>query len=442
MSPKQDQRATSQPAQSAPQDVPLAPLPKESGKVGRMPVTRLMAPPLTGEACLACKSVYNYPLARWDRMPLSILGLPRTKREAQNTRDFVMDVRQCASCGHVFHTEFMREHVPYKDGSNMVYNQGHAWKAYQDDLAVEWAERYDLNHKTLVEIGCGEGQFVERFLSRGNRCIGFEPGPDAEKLVPKGIESFREYFQGARLFELTPDAILCRHVLEHLAKPIDFLEDIAMACREADIAPVFLAETPLIEKALRRRRLNDFQYEHVSYFTINSMRTLFERAGFEVLAIDARFGEEVVTIEARPRPSQMHRGLRQAARGFHDSVVEQVESVQATLNAWRDKGERIAVWGGTGRGMAFMNMFKIDAGLVPTVLDSDLRKSGGFVPGTGQEIRPPAYLRDFPVDHILITSNWRARDIELEIREEVGSDARLYVYHEGKLRELTPEFEL
>jgi hypothetical protein len=419
---------------------PSAPLPKR--QAGNTPLTRLMAPPMTGEVCLACKSVYNYPLARWDRMPLSILGLPRNRTEALNTRDFVMDVRQCASCSHVFHTEFNREHVPYRDGSNMVYNQGHDWKAYQDDLAVEWAERYDLNNATLVEIGCGEGLFVQRFMERGNRCIGFEPGPDADKLSEKGIEPYREYFQGARLFEILPDALICRHVLEHLAKPVDFLEDIAMACREANIAPVFLAEVPLIEKALRRRRLNDFQYEHVSYFTMNSLRTLFERAGFEVLAINDRFGEEVVTIEARPKASPMHRGLRQSAMAFHTSVQDQVNSVQGTLQTWRDQGESLAIWGGTGRGMALMNMFGVDANLVPIVLDSDLRKSGGFVPGTGQEIRPPAYLCEHPVDRIVITSNWRARDIEKEIREEVGSDAKLYVYHEGCLIELTPDFEL
>lgn len=444
MSPKPTDRQVDATPTGVPptHSAPKAALPTPQVGQARTPLTRLMAPPMTGESCLACKSVYNYPLARWDRMPLSILGLPRTKREALNTRDFVMDVRQCAHCGHVFHTEFMREHVPYKEGSNMVYNQGNAWKAYQDDLAVEWAERYGLSNRTLVEIGCGEGQFVERFLSRGNRCIGFEPGPDAEKLEARGIESFREYFQGARLFELLPDALICRHVLEHLAKPIDFLEDVVMACREADIAPVFLAEVPLIEKALRRRRLNDFQYEHVSYFTLRSLRTLFERAGFDVLSVDARFGEEVVTIEARPKPSPLHRGLRQAAHSFNTSVQEQVEGVQATLQGWRDQGEELAVWGGTGRGMAFMNMFHITAELVPTVLDSDLRKSGGFVPGTGQEIQPPMFLREHPIHRIVITSNWRARDIEHEIREEVGSDARLYVYHEGQLRELTPELEL
>ncbi|MDH5493892.1 MAG: class I SAM-dependent methyltransferase, partial [Myxococcales bacterium] len=285
-------------------------------------------------------------------------------------------------------------------------------------------------------------QFIERLLPRGNRCIGFEPGPDAEKLAAKGIEAFREYFQGARLFELAPKAILCRHVLEHLATPIDFLEDLAMACREANQTPVMLCEVPLIEKALTRHRINDFQYEHVSYFTRNSLRTLFERSGFEVLELDARFGDEVVTIAARPKPDPRQRARREEALRFHASVQRQVEKVRLTLLTWKEQGEAVAIWGGTGRGMALMNMFGVTAELVPFVFDSDLRKAGGFVPGTGQQIRPPSDLASHPMDRILITSNWRARDIEREIREGHDSTAKLYLYHEERLTELTPELEL
>ncbi len=400
-------------------------------------IAKLMAPPATKYSCLACKSIYNYEIAHWERMPLSILGLPRSEREALDTPDYEMNVRQCASCSHVFHTEFRYEHVPYRDGSNMVFNESILWREYQDDLAKEWARDYGIHDTCVVEIGCGEGRFLERFQAFGNRCIGFEPGPDSKLVIDRGIECFAEYFHGRRLFDLQPEAILCRHVLEHLDAPVDFLEDIAIACREAGMQPVVLAEVPLIEKAIEQRRLNDFQYEHVSYFTQLSLRTAFERAGFEVLDVRPRFNEEVVTIAARPKIGATLEQIRNGALAFKNGVDSQIVNVQTTLKSWRDAGKKTALWGGTGRGTALINMFRITRDVVDIVIDSDLRKSGGFVPGTGQKIQPPSFLDTNPVDRIVICTNWRARDIEREIREDCGLDADLFVYIEGKLRRLT-----
>ena len=400
------------------------------------------APPVTGDACLACKSVYNYPLARWDDMPLSVLGLPRSAAEARTMRGFVLDVRQCASCGHVFHADFHYDHIPYRNGSNLVYNEGASWKAYQDELAAEWLSSYELAGKRVVEIGCGEGLFLERLQRAGTHCIGFEPGPDAARASAKGIECYAEYFQGSRLYDLNADAIVCRHVIEHLADPLDFLDDIAIACCSADISPYFLAEVPSIEKALSQGRINDFLYEHVSNFTCNSFATLFERAGFNVLDLRLRHDDEVITLVAKPRLGSTQREVRARAARFKMEALEKVQQTQRTLEAWRVAGHRVALWGGTGKGAALINMVGITPDLVATVIDSDERKAGGFVPGTGHEIHPPSYLDENPVDRILICTNWRARDIEHEIREVRGLDAELFVLHERGLVRLTDDLTL
>jgi len=42
----------------------------------------------------------------------------------------------------------------------------------------------------------------------------------------------------------------------------------------------------------------------------------------------------------------------------------------------------------------------------------------------------------------VISSPWRARDIEYEAREQHGIEAELWVYHRGRLIPLTPELEL
>ena len=392
--------------------------------------------------CLACKSGRNHPLAYWGRTPLSVLGLPRSEAEARKMARLVMDLRRCAICGHVFHTEFDYEKIPYRTGSNLVYNQSHYWQAYQDALAREWIGGLGLAGRRVVEIGCGDGGFLVPFLEAGCACVAFEPGPDADKARARGIETYREYFQASRLVELRPHAIICRHVLEHLADPMDFLQDVAVVCAGLDARPLFLAEVPRIDKALAQHRINDFLWEHVSHFTDRSLRTLFERAGFEVQAIAARYGEEVVTAVAAPALGADIQALETESQAFQASVERQVRAVRQTVDGWLAAGRRVALWGGTGKGAALMNMFDLSRERMPIVIDSDPRKVGGYVPGTGQRIEGPAFLADHPVDAILVCTQWRARDIEHEIRTVHGLDVDLCVYFDEAIRPLTDDLDL
>ncbi|MGM0576657.1 MAG: class I SAM-dependent methyltransferase [Myxococcota bacterium] len=393
-------------------------------------------------SCLACRSRHNHPLYVWQEMPLSVLGLPRSAEEARRMTRFVMDVRRCAVCGHVFHCEFDYEKIPYRESSNLMFNRSHFFGAYQEDLAREWIEAHDLEGRRVLEIGAGEGLFLRHFVEAGCACVAFEPGSDAEKCRARGVETHREYFQASRLVEQRPDAIVCRHVLEHLEDPLDFLEDIALTCQSLGVRPLFLAEVPRIDKALEQHRIHDFLWEHVSNFTERSFRTMFERAGFEVLSVEPRYEGEVVTLAARPRTGGDARAVEDASRAFRRSVDAQVRRVREVLLRWRSEGRRVAVWGGTGKGAALMNMFGLDGELISVVVDSDPLKQGGYVPGLGHRIEGPETLDRDPVDAILVASNWRARDIEHEIRRVHRRDTPLYVYHRGDLVPLTDDLEL
>ena len=388
--------------------------------------------------CLVCKCRRSYPLHRWEQQPPSVLGLPRTKAEAVSIASFTMDVQQCANCGHVFHTEFDFERIPYRSHSNLVYNHAKYWQEFQDRLAAEWIETYDLHNKRIMEIGCGEGTFLKRFLREelGNSGIAFEPGPDSRKARENGIECYREFFHAAHGISLRPDVIICRHVIEHLSDPLDFVIQIGIECRLQEHFPLVIAEVPCIEKALRLGRLNDFLYEHVSNFTLNSFRKLFEISGFEIVDVSLRYDEEVVNVIARPKPSEQTRTVRLDSRMFHEEVNVQIVEVNRQLNVWREEGKKIAFWAGTGKGASFLNIFRLDDDRFPVVVDSDPLKHGGYVPGTGQLIRSPQYLNENPVDIIFITSQWRVPDIADEIRDTIENDVEVVFYEEGTIKRL------
>lgn len=404
---------------------------------------------LTTTKCLACQSSESLSLGHWDNMPLSVLGLPRTHAEAVEMTGLTLEMRRCAECGHVFNSRFDYTLVPYEDTSNLVFNQGRYWVEYQEELAAAWIDRYSIRDQVVVEIGPGDGGFLERFAKAGNRCLAWEPGPDAERCEARGLEAHREYFRPEHIDQYRPDVIICRHVIEHLPDPLAFLRDIRRRCVATGVKPLFLAEVPCFDKALEQKRVNDFLYEHVSNFTENSFRVLFEKAGFRVVETQGGYNQEVITLGAYPQRRQARDAAKSQGRRFTDSsarfaesIARQVSDVERTLATWAAEGKRVALWGATGKGAAMTNFFGLTPERVPLVVDSDTRKHGFYVPGTGQRIQSPSALVDEGVDVILICTQWRARDIEFEIRNQWKLDADLYVHFRGAMTPLSAGLEL
>jgi hypothetical protein len=65
-------------------------------------------------------------------------------------------------------------------------------------------------------------------------------------------------------------------------------------------------------------------------------------------------------------------------------------------------------------------------------VDSDEGKTGTYVPGSGQMIRPARVLKQEPVDLVIVAAQWRAKDIVAEI-EKLGLDCEVLLEHEGRL---------
>ena len=95
-----------------------------------------------------------------------------------------------------------------------------------------------------------------------------------------------------------------------------------------DARNIFLAEVPLIEKALRRRRLNDFQYEHVSYFTLRSLRT--------ACVSMAAAAETHMACLASLREAVAKRWLDRIDAPLRKIAEDSNGPAPARLDAWRD----------------------------------------------------------------------------------------------------------
>ncbi len=383
--------------------------------------------------CPICAYTLAAPFFDGGMQPLATLGWPASVDEAQSMARLPHDFVQCTACTHVWNRSFRYDAIPYKNNPNRMFNRGGIWRGHlattRDLLLTNLPEE-----PTVVEIGCGEGHFVrgisEQRLGRG-RFVGFDPNASSETGI--GVEFH------ARLFEplvdmqtFAPDAIVIRHVLEHLIAPAALLDQLAWGAANLSKPCWLFAEMPCIDRVFETHRLADFFYEHVAHFTSRSFRTLMSRAG-EVTTVGHGYDGEVVYALVKLGVAPEQRACAANAQEFAQRADISRETIRTQLTELANSDATVVIWGGTGKAAAFIHQFGADARRFPLVVDSDPDKAGTFVPGTGQQIRFRDSLKGQRIDVIIVPTQWRAKDIALEMQQQDIRPAKVLIEHKGRL---------
>jgi SAM-dependent methyltransferase len=297
------------------------------------------------------------------------------------------------------------------------------FQQYASDLADLLVERHDLREKTILEIGCGKGEFLRLLCSRGkNRGIGFDPSyvpgiADADSEV-----AFVPEFYSDEHVDRGADFICCRHVLEHVANPAGFVANVRKgAVRPVRSAATLFFEVPNALYMLSDGGVWDVIYEHCSYFSPSSLACLFEKQGLAVGRVEEGFGGQFLTIETSPgAPSntgpRLTPGLVTAAKDFPATFRDKVERWRQRLAEWHQIGRRVVVWGAGSKATTFLNALPRTQP-ISYLIDLNPRKAGMFAAGVGLPVAPPELLETEPADVIIVMNP----NYEGEIRTQAKS---------------------
>lgn len=155
----------------------------------------------------------------------------------------------------------------------------------------------------ILDIGCGEGEFLCSFANRGWQTVGVEPGKEyAEKARSRGIEVIEESLTDDLVKHLGKfDAVLLIHVLEHVPYPEDMLGMISDLLKPGGL---FLCEVPndfnpLQEVAVTVQGLRPWWIalpDHLNYFSISTLASFIASHGFEILLQTTDFPVEMFLL--------------------------------------------------------------------------------------------------------------------------------------------------
>jgi SAM-dependent methyltransferase len=286
------------------------------------------------------------------------------------------------------------------------------FQAFAEELATDLVERHDIRRKTILEIGCGKAEFLGRLCELGgNRGIGVDPAAVPERIDPAirdRIELIEDYFD-ERYLNLKADVVVCRHTLEHIPRTAEFMRLVRASIGEAERTLIFF-ELPDIVRVLNEGAFWDIYYEHCSYFSPGSLARLFRLTGFRVDRLQTAYDDQYILLEATPASNSAAghtlpiedsvAEMAAAIETFQTRLGEIVGLWEGRLEAYRSEGRRAVAWGSGSKGVAFLTTIA-GAGYVEYVVDVNPHRHGRFMPGTGQEIVGPEFLREYAPDVVI-----------------------------------------
>ncbi len=298
----------------------------------------------------------------------------------------------CAHCGFLWNRAFDPCAVEYGPSYDNTQTWSGTFREHADGLAAYLVNERSVRDQQVVEVGCGKGAFLRRLVEMpggNNRGYGFDPSYVGPLEDLDGRLRFERRYYGPDCCAIRADAVVCRHVIEHVPDPLRLLGSIRAALADSPGCRLFL-ETPCVAWILRHRVVWDLFYEHCSYFTADSLAAALERAGFQVDAARHVFGGQYLWVEASvsdapATPRADSNELPALAAEFASAESDLVES-------WRNETRRraaresVALWGAGAKGVTFANLVDPCCEWLRCVADINPTKQGHYIPGTGHPI--------------------------------------------------------
>lgn len=327
----------------------------------------------------------------------------------------------CRECGLVFNRAFDPAMMRYTHTYENALHYSPQFRAYAAELAAWIAGTLGVRSKRVLEIGCGDGSFLADVCRAGsNTGIGFDPSFDAGRADPgvrASVDIRAEIYQH-RPGGPTADLVVCRHVLEHLPDPRAMLSAAASALSGPNALLLF--EVPCFLATLEHDAFWDIIYEHVLYFTPNTMRSLFVRSGLEPVGVREVYAGQFLVLaartagtSARPTPPIAHDAPLNA------TFARRFEAFVAGWGSWLDTqralGRRAVLWGAGSKGVMFLNLAGERAVTIVGAVDLNPRKHSKFIAGTGTPIVAPTDLLHLRPDTVLVMNPLYEQEIRAEL---------------------------
>lgn len=354
--------------------------------------------------CLVCgNKLFDEPILVLNGLPDSAQGMP-TFEQLDTDKGFNLELCQCSGCGLI---QLNGEPVTYYHDVIRSCNYNETVRKYRLEQYAELIDTFSLGGKKIIEVGCGQGEFLGLFEHFDVTAVGLEHKKELVDMArANGLTVYQGFAENEEtVIEGVPyDAFVSFNFLEHLPDPNGYLRCIYNNLSEKGCG---LISVPSFEYIAEGGRWYELIRDHLSYYTAETICFCMEHNGFRVMECH-RSNEDslLVTVQKKPKINI-------------NSVISGINSLRVQLNDYIDSyvshGGKVAVWGASHQCFTLLSTMGIE-NKIEYIIDSAPFKQGRYSPASHVPIVAPQQLTLQPVDAIIIIAPAYAREIEKIIK--------------------------
>jgi NDP-4-keto-2,6-dideoxyhexose 3-C-methyltransferase len=335
--------------------------------------------------------------------------------------------------------ELYHERYGFKSGVN---------EAIRADLAgvVKYALGAKPGARSWLDIACNDGTLLAEVPPEIYRA-GIDPlSQFAGEAIGHADRVVSGYF-APHHFDVPFDVITSVSMFYDLDDPGRFAREVASVLATDG---VWIIQQNYAAAMLERNAVDNICHEHVTYFSVTSLKALLERNGLQIadVAYSDVNGGCFRTLVTRRGDRAVMPSVREAldaeeaaGLGDADTWVRWGAAVRAELAKTRDlleeakaAGQRVLVYGASTRGGTILQMIEAGPELLPAAVERNPAKVGTVMNATGIPVISEEEMRADPPEYLLI-SPWFFREVFIE-REAA------YLKAGGRMTFPLPRFEV
>lgn len=264
----------------------------------------------------------------------------------------------------------------------------------------------------VLDIGANDGTMLATYTTPGIRMVGCEPADNLVNALRKNTEYVMHDFWGyERYMELAAKwgfgkarVITAIGMFYDLEDPNKFIADARKALTDDGI---FVAQLMCLTPMLQKNDLGNICHEHLEYYSLQSLKYLFETNGLEMFRIEENeVNGGSYRIFARPFKgtgvSFNEKVTKQDILAFGQRVQDNRDQCVNFIKQEVAKGKKVYVYGASTKGNVILQYYGLDNKLITAAAERSPEKWGKYTIGSWIPIVSEEEARKARPDYFLV----------------------------------------